>query len=314
MFICSINPATEVLVKQYNEYPDEEITASIENCQNTFLSWRNLTYRERKPLMLKAANILRKDTRKYSEILTLEMGKTLKQAVAEIEKCAWVCEYYAGETEEILQPEFIGTDAAKSYVRFDPIGIILAVMPWNFPFWQVFRFAAPALMAGNVAILKHASNVPQCALAIEEIFCEAGFPGFTFKTLLIGSSKVNNVINHKHVKAATLTGSEFAGRKVAQTCGSKLKKTVLELGGSDPFIVLSDADIHAAVDTAVKARLLNNGQSCIAAKRFIVVSDIYEEFEYKFTEKMRAVKIGDPMDENTELGPIAREDLLSELA
>jgi succinate-semialdehyde dehydrogenase/glutarate-semialdehyde dehydrogenase len=263
--------------------------------------------------MKNAAKILKDKKEYYGKILTLEMGKTITQAIAEVEKCAWVCDYYADNAENILADEIIKTDASQSYVRFDPIGIVLAVMPWNFPFWQVFRFAAPALMAGNVGILKHASNVPMSALAIEEIFTNAGFPENTFKTLLIGSALVKEVINNPKVKAATLTGSEPAGMQVAQMCGAKLKKTVMELGGSDPFIVLEDADIDSAVKTAVTARLINNGQSCIAAKRFIVVEKIYNEFEKKFVEAMSKVKIGDPMNKETELGPIAREDLREEL-
>ena len=263
--------------------------------------------------MKNAAQILRDKKEHYGKILTLEMGKTITQAVAEVEKCAWVCDYYADNAEKILAEEFVETDASQSYVRFDPIGVVLAVMPWNFPFWQVFRFAAPALMAGNVGILKHASNVPMSALAIEEIFTNAGFPESTFKTLLIGSSTVKDVIDNPKVKATTLTGSEPAGMQVAQMCGAKLKKTVMELGGSDPFIVLADADVDAAVKTAVSARLINNGQSCIAAKRFVVLNEIYDEFEKKFVETMNKIKIGDPMNKETELGPIAREDLLNEL-
>jgi succinate-semialdehyde dehydrogenase/glutarate-semialdehyde dehydrogenase len=241
------------------------------------------------------------------------MGKPITQAIAEVEKCALVCEYYSDNAEKILKEEIIQTDASQSYVRFDPFGIVLAIMPWNFPFWQIFRFAAPALMAGNVALLKHASNVPMSALAIEEIFMEAGFPQNIFKTLLISSSLIKEIIDNPLIKAVTLTGSESAGKKVAQFCGSKLKKTVLELGGSDPFIVLDDANVDEAVKTAVTARLINNGQSCIAAKRFIVVGKIYHEFEKKFVEAMSKVKIGDPMNKETELGPIAREDLLNEL-
>lgn len=313
MILKSINPNNEKIEKEYEEFSKDRVIKIIEKSNEAFVEWRLTNISERKKLMRKAAEILKTDARKYGKILTTEMGKTIKQAIAEVEKCAWVCDYYADNTEKILEKEFIETDASESFVRFDPIGIILAVMPWNFPFWQVFRFAAPALMAGNVGLLKHASNVPQSAMAIEEIFLKAGFPEYSFKTLLIGSSLVNDVINHEYVKAATLTGSEFAGQKVAEACGRKLKKTVMELGGSDPFIVLADADLELAVNTAVTARLINNGQSCIAAKRFIVVSDIYDEFEKKFVSKMEAIKTGDPMDEETELGPIAREDLLNEL-
>ena len=219
-----------------------------------------------------------------------------------MEKCAWVCEYYAENTEVILQNEIIKSDATESYVQFDPIGIVLAVMPWNFPYWQVFRFAAPALMAGNAGLLKHASNVPMSALAIEEVFQKAGFPKNIFRTLLINSNQVDDVIENPHIKAATLTGSEYAGSKVAEKCGRMLKKSVMELGGSDPFIILEDADLEEATTVAVKARLLNNGQSCIAAKRFIVVEKIYAEFEKLFLEKMSKIKVGDPMDMETDLG------------
>jgi len=313
MPVQTINPATGTIEKIFKEHTREEVFRTIENAHETFLKWRETDYAERSPLMKSAAQILRNQKEHYGKILTLEMGKPITQAIAEVEKCALVCDYYADNAEKILAEEFVQTDAAQSYIRFDPIGVILAVMPWNFPFWQVFRFAAPALMAGNVCILKHASNVPMSALAIEEIFIQAGFPQYAFNTLLIGSSIVGDVIDHPKVKAATLTGSESAGKKVAQACGAKLKKTVMELGGSDPFIVLDDANIDDAVKTSVAARLINNGQSCIAAKRFIVVEKIYNEFEKKFVDAMGKVKIGDPMDTDTELGPIAREDLLNEL-
>jgi len=241
------------------------------------------------------------------------MGKPIKQSIAEVEKCSLVCSYYANNAEEFLSNEIIKTDASESFVRFDPLGIVLAVMPWNFPFWQVFRFAAPALMAGNTGLLKHASNVPMCALAIEEIFCDAGLPKGCFTTLLIGSSKVDEIINHPKVKAATLTGSEQAGIKVAESCGRNLKKSVMELGGSDPFIIFDDAEIDKAVSVGISSRMLNNGQSCIAAKRFIVTKNIFEEFKNKFVEKINAIKIGDPSLAETELGPLARKDLLDEL-
>ena len=245
--------------------------------------------------------------------MTLEMGKPISQAEAEAEKCAWVCDYYADNAESILKEEFIQTDASESYVRFDPLGVVLAVMPWNFPFWQVFRFAAPALMAGNVGILKHASNVPMCAEAIENIFLEAGFPEGAFKNLVISSKPVKNIIDNPLVKAATLTGSENAGRNVAERSGKNLKKTVMELGGSDPFIILPDADLEKASSVAVTARMINNGQSCIAAKRFIITEAVYDEFLELFLSKMQAVKMGDPMNPETELGPLARKDLMLEL-
>ena len=313
MALQTVNPATGKIEKAFNELTYDEILKIIDSADTTFQSWREVQFSERKKLMNNAASILREKKDQYGKILTLEMGKPMTQAIAEVEKCAWVCEYYAENAEIFLSEEHVTTDASDSYIRFDPIGIVLAVMPWNFPFWQVFRFAAPALMAGNVGILKHASNVPMSALAIEEVFVEAGFPKNTFTTLLIGSSQVEKIIINPKVKAVTLTGSEPAGKKVAGTSGGVLKKAVMELGGSDPFIVLEDANIAEAVKTAVTARLINNGQSCIAAKRFIVVEKIYNQFEEKFVELMNKVKIGDPMDPATELGPIAREDLLIEL-
>ena len=313
MALETINPATEKIIKSFNAISNQEVSEIIDKVNKDFLNWKNFNYSKRKHLLLKAANILRNEKNKYAKILTMEMGKPITQAIAEVEKCAWVIEYYAKNTESILKEEIIKTDASESYVRFEPIGIVLAVMPWNFPFWQVFRFAAPALMAGNAAILKHASNVPMSALAIEEIFQKAGLPENLFRTLLITSNQVEKVIENPLVKAATLTGSEYAGSMVASKSGKLLKKSVMELGGSDPFIILEDADLDLSTTVAVSARLFNNGQSCIAAKRFIVVEEIYDKFEKLFLEKMKAVVIGDPMKEETELGPIARKDLLLEL-
>ncbi len=313
MAIETINPATGKVVKTFVEMSRDEVSKCIVNSDAAFNKWKNVPYKERSVFLKNAASILREKKYDYGRILTLEMGKPVVQAIAEVEKCALVCDYYADNAEEILKKEYVKTDASESYVRFDPLGVILAVMPWNFPFWQVFRFAAPALMAGNTGLLKHASNVPMCALAIEEIMLNAGFPEYTFKTLLVGAQAVEDIIRHPMVKAATLTGSEPAGKKVAGLCGSMLKKTVMELGGSDPFIILEDADIDAAVTTAVTARMINNGQSCIAAKRFIAVEKIYNEFEKKFVEAVGNVKVGDPMEGTTELGPMAREDLLLEL-
>ena len=313
MSIVSINPANGKVIRKFDEFSLEKVFSIIDEVQKDYESWRKLSYSARSKFLFNVAETLRKNKRKYAEIMTNEMGKPITQAEAEVEKSAWVCEYYAENAERFLSHEFVETDASESYVRFDPIGIVLAVMPWNFPFWQVFRFAAPALMAGNAGILKHASNVPMSALAIEEIFRESGLPDNIFRTLLIGSKPVPEIIKHPLVKAATLTGSEPAGSKVAELAGKEIKKTVLELGGSDPFIVLEDANIDEAVNVGVTARLINNGQSCIAAKRFIYVEKIAEEFETKFVEKMKAVKVGDPMNEETELGPIAREDLLLEL-
>lgn len=313
MAIQTINPANGKIVQTFEQYSSKQVSEIIDLTHEAFMNWRSVEFAAKKVLMKKAAAILREKKNEFGKTLTLEMGKPINQAIAEVEKCALVCDYYAENAERILSEEIVSTDASESYVRFDPLGIVLAIMPWNFPFWQVFRFAAPALMAGNVCLLKHASNVPMSALAIEEIFIQAGFPKNIFRTLLIGSSSVEEVINHPKIKAVTLTGSEPAGKKVAESCGKVLKKTVLELGGSDPFIVLEDADIDVSVKTAITARLINNGQSCIAAKRFIVVENIYDEFEKKFVEQMKKVKVGDPMNPETELGPMAREDLLFEL-
>lgn len=313
MPITTLNPATGKIIKEFTSHTSEEVKNFIDHSNNTFLEWKLTNYSERRRLMNCASEILMKDKQKYGSILTLEMGKPITQAIAEVEKCAWVCKYYADNAEEILKEEVIKTDASESYVRFDPLGVVLAVMPWNFPFWQVFRFAAPAIMAGNTAVLKHASNVPMSALAIEQIFLEAGFPSYVFKTLLIGSDLVDEIISNPKIKAVTLTGSEPAGKHVAQLCGTYLKKTVLELGGSDPFIVLDDANLDNAVNVAVTARIINNGQSCIAAKRFIVVDSVFDEFKEKFVKRMKSIVVGDPMNSETELGPIAREDLLFEL-
>ena len=264
-------------------------------------------------MMMRAAEILESDKHAFAKIMTTEMGKPIKAAVSEAEKCAWVCRYYAENAQHQLADQLVETNARKSYVKFQSLGPVLAVMPWNFPFWQVFRFAAPALMAGNVGLLKHASNVPQCALAIEEIFTRAGFPQGAFQTLLIGSDAVEVILNDERVVAATLTGSEPAGRSVASIAGKQIKKTVLELGGSDPFIVMPSANLDEAVTTAVKARTINNGQSCIAAKRFIVATEIYEEFERRFVDEMRALRIGDPMEESTDIGPLATPQIVKDL-
>lgn len=313
MAMESINPATGELVQSFQEMTLEQALTEVDITHDAFLSWKEVSFAQRKKFMLNAVKILNTNKNKYSEIMTIEMGKPIKQARAEVEKCSWVCEYYAENIEIILQKEIIQTDASESYVQFDPIGVILAVMPWNFPFWQVFRFAAPALMAGNAGVLKHSSNVSMCAMAIEEVFAEAGFPKNLFKTLLINSRLVPDIIYYNKIRAVTLTGSDIAGRNVAEIAGKNLKKSVLELGGSDPFIVLEDADINKAAETAVRARIINNGESCIAAKRFIVVDKIADEFESRFVELAGALKIGDPMDENNDLGPMAREDLLNEL-
>ena len=313
MGIATINPATGETIKTFEAQSAESIEQKLTLAQQAFEQYRKIPMSQRAEWLNNAAEIVERDSVRFGKIMTLEMGKTLKSAIAEAQKCALVCRYYAEKAAEFLADVPASTDASKSFVRYQPLGIIMAVMPWNFPFWQVFRFAAPALMAGNVGVLKHASNVPQCALAIEEIFHEAGFPAGVFQTLLIGAAQVEGLINDPRVKAAALTGSEFAGASLAAAAGKQIKKTVLELGGSDPFIVLESADLEAAVSTAVTARLLNNGQSCIAAKRFIVVDAIADEFEQRLVEKFQALKIGDPMDENTDVGPLATPGILQDL-
>ncbi|MDQ1639333.1 MAG: succinate-semialdehyde dehydrogenase / glutarate-semialdehyde dehydrogenase [Pyrinomonadaceae bacterium] len=313
MPIASINPTTGETLKTFEPLTKAQIEEKLQRASDVFQVYRETTFAERAAMMTRAAEILETEKHDLARIMTLEMGKPIKGAVGEAEKCAWVCRYYAETAQQHLADEVIETDAAKSYVKFQPLGLVWAVMPWNFPFWQVFRFAAPALMAGNVGLLKHASNVPQCAMAIEDIFRRAGFPDGSFQTLLVGSDAVEAILRDSRVAAATLTGSEPAGRSVAAIAGSEVKKTVLELGGSDPFIVMPSANLELAVTTAVKARTINNGQSCIAAKRFIVKQEIYAEFEKRFVEEMNALKIGDPMDEATEIGPLATEQILKDV-
>jgi len=313
MGIATINPATGETIKTFEPLDGESIEVKLALSQQTFEKYRKIPIAQRAQWLIAAAEILDRDKVSFGKLMTTEMGKTIQSAIAEVEKCALVCRFYAEHAAEFLADVSASTDASKSFVHYQPLGVILAVMPWNFPFWQVFRFAAPALMAGNVGLLKHASNVPQCALAIEAIFREAGFPEGAFQTLLVGADRVEAIINDPRVKAATLTGSEAAGVALASAAGKQLKKTVLELGGSDPFIVLESADIEAAVSTAVTARMLNNGQSCIAAKRFIVADAIADEFERRFVEKFQALKIGDPMDENTNVGPLATPGILKDL-
>jgi succinate-semialdehyde dehydrogenase/glutarate-semialdehyde dehydrogenase len=310
----SINPTTGQLIQEFDTHTDAQVEAALERAQRTFEMWRETDFAARAVLMHAAATRLEAERERYARLMVEEMGKPISQAGAEVDKCAWVARYYADQAAHFLAPEEAESDAPlRSYVRFDPLGIVLAVMPWNFPFWQVFRFAAPALMAGNVGVLKHASNVPQCALAIEEVFREAGFPDGAFTTLLISGSAAQGVVEHPLVRAATLTGSEPAGAAVASTAGKALKKTVLELGGSDPFIVLEDADLEKAAATAAKARLINAGQSCIAAKRFIVVGEVAERFESLFAGHLRSATVGDPMDADTAVGPLARPDLVDDL-
>ncbi len=313
MAIATINPATGELVKVFEPLPDAQVDEKISLAERTFSEYRHSSFVDRRRMMLRAAEILENEKETFGRLMTTEMGKTLRSAVDEAAKCASGCRYYAENAERFLADEIVETPAARSFIRYQPLGPILAVMPWNFPFWQVFRFIAPGLMAGNVGLLKHASNVPQCALAIEDILLRAGFPKGVFQTLLIGSQKVDRILNDPRVMAATLTGSERAGIEVGVGAAKRIKKVVLELGGSDPFIVMPSANLEEATTTAVKARIVNNGQSCIAAKRFIVAEQIADQFERKFVSKMEALRLGDPFKEDTELGPLATKDGVSDL-
>ncbi|HKW67878.1 MAG TPA: NAD-dependent succinate-semialdehyde dehydrogenase [Terriglobales bacterium] len=313
MAIATINPATGQVLKKFEPLTEQQIDKKIEKAAATFTEFRKVPFAERARLMVRAGDILEREKQDFARLMTLEMGKTIGSAVAEAAKCASACRYYAENAEHFLADELVETTAARSYVRYQPLGIVLAVMPWNFPFWQVMRFAAPTLMAGNVALLKHASNVPQCALALEDIFRRAGFAEGVFQTLLVTSGQVERILDDPRVMAASLTGSEGAGIQVGMAAAKRIKKVVLELGGSDPFIVMPSADLDTAVATAVKARVQNNGQSCIAAKRFIVAEEIAAEFEKKFVAKMEALVIGDPMQENVELGPLATADAVVDL-
>jgi succinate-semialdehyde dehydrogenase / glutarate-semialdehyde dehydrogenase len=309
MTIRSINPATEEVLETFQETSAPELDRAVAAAHAAFLEWRTVPVARRAPRMREAARILRSRRADYAKLMTLEMGKPIVQGEAEADKCAWVCEHYAEQAAAMLAEQPRETDAWKSYVRFDPLGPVLAVMPWNFPFWQVFRFAAPALMAGNAAILKHASNVPRCALTIAEVFREAGFPPDLFATVLVGAPAVATLIADPRIVAVTLTGSDRAGSSVAEQAGRALKKTVLELGGSDPFIVLEDADLAAAARTAADARLINSGQSCIAAKRFIVVEPAADRFLERFLDELRSRRMGDPLARETQVGPQARVEL-----
>jgi succinate-semialdehyde dehydrogenase/glutarate-semialdehyde dehydrogenase len=313
MAIATINPATGKTLKTFEALSDREIESKIAIAAELFPKFKNWSFAERAQKMRKAADILEAEKNELAALMTTEMGKTLRSAVDEAVKCAWACRYYADNAERFLADELIETTATQSFVRYQPMGIILVVMPWNYPFWQVFRFIAPGLMAGNVGLLKHASNVPQCALKVEEILVRAGFPEGAFQTLLIGSDKVDRLLNDPRIAAATLTGSEDAGIKVGMGAAKRVKKVVLELGGSDPFIVMPSANLAEAVQTAVKARTLNNGQSCIAAKRFIVAEEIADQFEREFVKRMQALQLGDPFDEKTDVGPLATADAVSSL-
>jgi acyl-CoA reductase-like NAD-dependent aldehyde dehydrogenase len=311
--IYSINPATEETLSSYKPHSGEDIERKLHTALQAFFSWRQTTFPERTGFMKNAAGYLRQNKLKFAGIMTAEMGKPIVESEAEIEKCAMNCDYYAENAEPFLRDEPRSSGATESCIQYTPLGVILAVMPWNYPFWQVFRFAAPALMAGNTAILKHASNVPQCALAIEEVFREAGFPAAIFQTLLVGSSEVPKLIEHPAISAVTLTGSEGAGKAVAASAGRMLKKTVLELGGSDPFIVLGDADLDGAIRAGVRSRYQNTGQSCIAAKRFIAVESVFEEYQSRFVDAVRTLTVGDPVERSTQIGPLARGEFIDDL-
>lgn len=310
MAIASINPTSGEKLKEFAAFQDTEIEKRLKQAERAFEHHRREPFPKRAQLLLAAASLLEQEKEKFGRIITTEMGKTLRTAMEEIEKCARGCIYYAESAERFLEDEPAQTSAGRSYVHYEPLGPILAIMPWNFPFWQVFRFAAPALMAGNVGLLKHASNVPQCALAIEEIFCRAGFDEGVFQTLLIEPEHVEKIIVDSRVKAVTLTGSEKAGSAVASTAAREIKKTVLELGGSDAFIAMPSADFENALATAVKARTINSGQSCIAAKRFFIADEIYDNFLSGFVERMRSLKVGDPLDDTTDIGPLATDQIL----
>ncbi|MDS0295126.1 NAD-dependent succinate-semialdehyde dehydrogenase [Halogeometricum luteum] len=310
----SVNPYTESVREEYDEHGEADVEEALSRADDAFEEWRERSLTDRRRLLADAGDVLRENEEKYAELMTEEMGKPISQARSEVEKCAWVCDYYAEHAGEHLQEKTVkGPEDAETYVRYDPLGPILAVMPWNFPLWQVFRFLAPHLTSGNVGLLKHASNVPGSALAIEEVLRDAGYPEGVFQSLLVDSEQVENIIADDRVRAVTLTGSGPAGRAVAEQAGENLKKSVLELGGSDPYIVLDDAPLDEAAETGAQARTINSGQSCIAAKRFIVHDDVYDEFVEKFVEEMEALDVGDPKDEETNVGPQAREDLMSDL-
>jgi succinate-semialdehyde dehydrogenase / glutarate-semialdehyde dehydrogenase len=313
MTLTAINPANGETIKTYEQTPYDEALKRVETAHQAFTVWKEMSFSQRSELMKRASEILTENKEEYAKIMAMEMGKPIRQGRSEIEKCAWVCEYYADNAVKMLLPEKIATDASNSFVAFQPLGVILAIMPWNYPFWQVFRFAAPGLMAGNAAVLKHASNVPGCSLAIEEVLKKAGFPENLFQNLLIPGKQIQRIMEHPLIKAVTLTGSNSAGQAVAATAGKMIKKTVLELGGSDPYIVLEDADIEAAAKTCVESRLLNSGQSCIAAKRFVVIEAVRRRFEEIFIAHMRAKKMGNPLEEDIDIGPQARFDLREDL-
>jgi succinate-semialdehyde dehydrogenase/glutarate-semialdehyde dehydrogenase len=313
MAIRSINPATGDLLHEYEEASLETVERTIQASHRAFEEWRRASFEQRAAPLTKAGALLEKRKEEYARLMAAEMGKPIKQGREEVEKCALACDYFAENAAQFLAPEMAPTDAQKSFAAFEPLGVVLAVMPWNFPFWQVFRAAAPALMAGNGMVLKHASNVPGCALAIEKIFREAGLPDGLFGNLFLGKDGTKTALAHPLVKAATLTGSVAAGKAIAAQAGGLLKKVVLELGGSDPYLVLEDADLEAAAETCAAARLINSGQSCIAAKRFIVVKGVRSKFEELFVERLKSHTMGDPLDEKTDIGPMARGDLRQQI-
>jgi succinate-semialdehyde dehydrogenase/glutarate-semialdehyde dehydrogenase len=313
MKIQSINPYTEEVIKEFEPMPPDVVEREIARSREAFRAWRDVPVSSRAAAVKKMGDHLRAEKHRYAEIMTHEMGKPIRESVSEIEKCSWLCDYYAENGKKYLDPEEIKTEAKRSYVLFQPLGIVLAIMPWNFPFWQAFRFGVPAITAGNVVVLKHASNVPLCGLAIEEAFSKAGFPENVFKTLLIESRDALRLIDDDRVDAVSLTGSNKAGEQVGELAGKRIKKLVLELGGSDPFIVLEDADIEKAGRMAVTARMINTGQSCIAAKRFIIMEKVAEEFRKVFLAHLRELKIGDPMDATTDVGPVAKKEILDSL-
>jgi succinate-semialdehyde dehydrogenase/glutarate-semialdehyde dehydrogenase len=313
MAIATINPATGQTIKTFDALTDAEVDQKIQIATEAFRSFRKLSFADRAKMMNRVADLLESEKEELARLMTLEMGKTFRSAVDEAVKCAWVCRYYAEHAESFLADETVETPASRSFIRYQPMGVVLVIMPWNYPFWQVFRFIAPGLMAGNVGLLKHASNVPQCALRIEKILLKAGVPDGVFQTLLIGSDKVDRILADPRVAAATLTGSEGAGVKVGAGAAQRIKKVVLELGGSDPFIVMPSANLEEAVKTGIKARTLNNGQSCIAAKRFIVADEIADKFQREFVAQMEKLKLGDPFDEKTDVGPLANAEAVTSL-
>ncbi len=313
MVLTSINPSNGKVLNEFNEDRQKDLDDKIRRSRHAFDHWKHISIEKKSTLLKNTARILRKNKNNYAKIMTLEMGKPITQATSEVEKCAWVCDFYAENAHSFLEREIIRTDADSSYVRYIPIGVILGIMPWNFPFWQVFRWAAPSLIAGNTVLLKHASNVPQCALILEDVFRKAGFEGNEFQNLLIRSENISQIIEDDRIAAVSLTGSTEAGMKTAERTGKTLKKTVLELGGSDPFIVFDDADLDYTVDMAVKARMMNNGQSCIAAKRFIVLKDIFDRFQELLIEKISQLRVGDPLDDVVDIGPLATKEGVDQL-